>query len=258
MWVLGLMLTGGIMSLGCVSDPDSPDENFGEDESVAASEQALMHVCSLGQNCSSAIATLLSSMMGSTYRINMSGYQRMDLFASVCNPTGWTLHVTDSPTADGYGGDGATTDHDAEGYLFSNTQFQYFSSFEMSRWVAGNVVTNKNAFPGGCKTVHIAAIHPSGSASSTFRFEGDTANPSYTTDVQSLYGMKLGYTACATSTSSQRAVECDWEDAALGDKNYWYIGLNRTVGSSSRFGTGVSSACIVLNSDPNANPSSCL
>lgn len=58
--------------------------------------------------------------------------------------------------------------------------------------------------------------------------------------------------------TTSRSIECDWENASLSDKDYWYLGVNRTINNASRSGSGVSSVCIVMNSDIAANPSSCL
>lgn len=227
------------------------------EETTGEAAQALTYACTLGASCAAPTVTQISNVYGATYKVNMAQYRRLDLFASVCSPTGWTLHLTDSPTANGWGGDGMTTDHDAEGYLYNGSTFQFFSAYEMTRGVPGAKVTSSNAFPGGCKTVRMAAFHASGSASSTILFEGDVSNPASATAVESPYGLKVGYTSCSSMNSPQRSVECDWENSGLSDKDYWYIGINRVVGSL-RLGTGVQAACVVLSSDVNAVPSSCL
>lgn len=41
--------------------------------------------------------------------------------------------------------------------------------------------------------------------------------------------------------------ETDTEDPTSADANLWYVGLNRTAGSSARVGTGVNKACLVLS-----------
>lgn len=250
------------LCLGCepMSGAD-PSESEGADEvsgePIGEAEGALTMSCLLGANdCGGPITETGYGNGRFVAKVNMSGgYRRMDVFAKVCNPTGWTLHVTDSPTADGYGGDGATTDHDAEGYLL-NTTFQFFSSYDLGRAAPGTFAQATNAFAGPCSDVHMVAFHAAGSPTSTFSFQG---SPSQTL-VSSLYGMKVGYTSCPSGVSGQRSIECDWEDAALADKDLWYVGVNRVVNTypGGREGTGVQKACIVLNSNVNTVPLSCL
>ncbi|HRI67678.1 MAG TPA: hypothetical protein PK156_25715 [Polyangium sp.] len=255
----------GILALGttaCVNANELGNDELAmaEDENTAEARGALTHGCKLGVDChldGSGIVTNLVAGTAATYRIKMTGYRRMDIFANVCNPSGWWLHVADSPTNDGWGGDGASTDHDAEAHM-NGTTFSYFSAWDVARGEAGTRAIAQYAYPGGCRTVRMTAFHPSSSPASTFRYFSDNANSLPSVEVASLHGLKIGYTACASATATTRAIECDWENSSLTDKDYWYIGVNRTVGDGSRSGSGVSSVCIVLDSNINANPSSCL
>jgi hypothetical protein len=263
--MLCLALTASSLALttaGCTqhaANPQEGDEVLAPgNEATEEASQALLYACTLGVNCGAPTISLLSNTNGSTYRVNMSSYRRLDLFASICNPTGWAMHLTDSPSANGYGGDGASTDHDAEGYLIGGSSLEFYSAYDMTRILPGAYLNKRGAFPGGCSVVRMAAFHDAGSPDSTFQFVGDISKPEISTEVSSLHGMKIGYTSCSSSTSSQRSIECDYENRSLSDQNYWYIGINRTVGSSSRTGTGVQRACVVLNSDASVTPASCL
>lgn len=182
---------------------------------------------------------------------SMAPFQQMDVYAWVCDPTGWAMHVADSPTCNGYGGDAATSDHDAEGYLFAqqgnpSEWVEFFSAYDMSRGVPGTYVKDEDAFPGACDWVRMTFFHNRVTPNSCFYYSSSASS----TTVKSLHGAKLGYPACGASTSTQRSIECDWEDSGLADKENWYVGLNRTVGSASRSGTGVQFAYVVLSSAP--------
>lgn len=257
-----LLATFAIGATGCVNTDNFDNEDLGmlEERQTAEAANALTLGCKLGIDChldGSNTVTNLVTGTAATYRVKMTNYRRMDVFASVCDPTGFWLHLGDSPTNDGWAGDGATTDHDAEVHMNGNS-ISSFSTWDMARGEAGASTRAWNVYPGGCKTVKMTVYHASGSPNSMLRFYNDQANTAPSFEVESLHGFKIGYTACASATSTARSIECDWENSSLSDKDYWYIGVNRTIGSASRSGTGVSSVCIVLNSDINANPTSCL
>src|SRR5690242_10735651 len=147
--ILAMTLLGGA---SCVPGGSPPDESApGEaDEATAETAQALTHSCTLGVDCgndqSGTVTTIASSGGKAAYKIRMTGYRRLDLFASVCNPSGWWLHLGDSPTNDGYGGDYGSTDHDAEAHMIDNALF-YYSSWDMARFVAGNTLQSNGAYP---------------------------------------------------------------------------------------------------------------
>ena len=250
------------LQLGCVQETEMAEEVTEEgDEPIGESKDALTTTCVIGQSCGNIVTVTYNAI--NAYgahqlagKINMaaSGFRRLDLFATVCSPQKWVLHVTDSPSANGWGGDGATTDHDAEGYLNGNV-FEYFSAYDLGRFVPGAYVQSASAFAGPCNEVHMVAYHQANDPSSYFSFSGG-ASP---TVVKSPYGMKLGYTKCPSSSSPQRSIECDWEDASLGDSGIWYVGINGTVGSpQARYGLGVIKHCIVLCTDVAVTPPSCL
>jgi hypothetical protein len=247
---------------GCVGEADTVEDVMeGSEEPVGETGQTLTTTCVIGQSCGGIITTTYNSVnpLGALQlvgKINMgaSGYRRLDLFAQVCAPKQWVLHITDSPSANGWGGDGATTDHDAEGYL-TGTTFEYFSAYDMSRGIPGAYVQTANAFSGQCNVVHMVAYHSTNDPVSYFSFTGGAP----ATVVKSPFGMKLGYTSCASPASPQRSIECDWENAALTDSGIWYVGINGTVGSTTtRYGLGTTKHCIVLGTDVNLSPPSCL
>ncbi len=221
--------------------------------------------------CSSSVATVSVSSTAATAKVNMQSAQRLDLFAKVCNPSGWFLHMADSPTSDGFGGDSATTDHDAEAWLAfdgATPYLGYASSYDKVRSVYPerhniyNAINEDYADAAGCHTVRMTFINAATtSAASTVQFDSDVAN-AYgilpEVNLYTLWGPRLGYAAAASATGSTVGVEADYEDRRLADSAYWYVGLNRTYGSASRSGSGVVEGCIVTSTSTSTLPASCL
>lgn len=165
-------------------------------------------------------------------------YQRLDVFADVCDPTGWWIHLADSPTSNGFGGDGATTRHDAEAYLLGS-QFQMFSmdddrggSWPSYRSIA---VTSTS----GCYRAQWAI-----SESRVLYDDDPNAADPFRVDVFTSRGFARSPYA-----------EPDSEDPSEANANLWYVGLNRTVASPGRAGTGVGKACFVLSTTTSPSPS---
>lgn len=177
--------------------------------------------------CTGAVSLLVNSGAARVGKVDLSsGYQRMDIFVDLCNPTGWTVHVADSPTCNGFGGDGFTTSHDAETHL-TDTSFQMYDDD------LGNLAAvERNAIAAtGCYRVQYSILED------TVLFDND-GNPADAAkiNVDSYEGFERAPYA-----------EADSEDPGGADANFWYFGLNRTVNDPSRSGTGVSKACVVLS-----------
>lgn len=199
--------------------------------------------------------------------VSMSGYQRLDVFARVCDPSGWALHMADSPTTNGWGGDAGTTDHDAEAYIYDGDGFQFYGAYDFNRAAYPSITAVNHAInpdsldADGCGVVQMAFVNASStSAATSVLFDGDATDAYDAPEIQvnSMYGPRLGYTSTTSSTVTTRSIETDYEDrASLADRYKWYVGVNRTVGSPSRFGSGVEEACIV-QSTTTAEPASCL
>ncbi len=153
-------------------------------------------------------------------------YQRLDVFADVCNPTGWWIHLADSPTNNGFGGDGATTQHDAEAHFIGTQLAVYDDDFGNLAAVEQGVIAAS-----GCYRVQWSAME------NTFLFDND-GNPADApkVSIDSYEGFEMA-----------PYFEADSEDPSGADASYWYIGINRTVYSASRSGTGVGKACFVLS-----------
>jgi hypothetical protein len=161
------------------------------------------------------------------------GYVRLDAFVNFCNPTGYSTHLADSPTADGGGGDAGTTLHNAETYL-QDKDFWFFGMDVPALATVDPTATRRGIAGTGCSTFHWTV------------FESYTGLRTTVGGLQTIPGSNLTLNAQGGFESAPYAT-ADSEDLTSADANRWYVGLNRTVGSSARTGTGVSKACFVLS-----------
>lgn len=182
-----------------------------------------------------------------------ANFRRMDIYAEICDPSEYAFAVADSPTTNGWGGDSSTADHDAEAHLYG-TGLQVYGTLDATHGAYGNHTSLGSAHAGGCQVVHTVVYHKEGGDVGVFSFDGG-GSPMTIRDTQTF---KLDYQACATSSDPARGISCDFEDSSLSDVDRWHFGLNRTVGSGSRDGTGVQQACVVLSEDASVTPPDCL
>ena len=183
-------------------------------------------------------------------------FRRMDVFTELCEPTKYALSLADSPSANGWGGDSGHTDHDAEMHLYG-TGAHFFSTTDYAHGVFANHSSLGAAVDtsGGCQVVHTVLYQAEGSPVGVFSIDGGNSPLTIRDD----RGFQLETQACAGGANDPaRGISCDHEDAGLDQDFTWHLGLNRTVGSGSRDGTGVQRACVVLHEDINSAPESCL
>jgi hypothetical protein len=165
---------------------------------------------------------------------NSPNYVRLDALVDVCSPTGFWAHFADSPTCNAYGGDSGTAQHDAEAYI----QARRFDAYGMDP-TSQPIMSSQEVVPAsGCYRVQwtIYEDHV------LFDDDGDTAD-----------APRLEVWSTRSFESAPYG-ESDSEDPSGADANRWYIGLNRTVGSASRSGTGVTKACFVLSTTTSPSP----
>lgn len=184
------------------------------------------------------ITATYSSGVQRVLQVNLSpSYVRLDVFINVCNPTGYWSHIGDSPTNDGYGGDAGTTQHDAEAHFVGtglltwgmyNPRVSSWPSYRSDAVVAAS----------GCYRVQWTAWE------SHFQFDDD-GDPADTPRVDF---------ASSRSIESSPYLESDTEDPTGANANLWYVGINRTVYSALRSGTGVNQACFVLSTTTSPSP----
>ncbi|MEM9556596.1 MAG: hypothetical protein AAGC60_20220 [Acidobacteriota bacterium] len=161
-------------------------------------------------------------------------WRSMTVRYEICNSSGWTWNVGDSPTNNGFGGDAASTQHDAEAQALNGTLSVYKSD------IGGGGLTCQFAGPPnpvGCITQEFLVRND------YFEFDSNTAS-SFPRDV-------CGGPALFDFPAYD---EADSEDPTGLYEDKIYVGLNRTVGSSGRSGSGIQRACVVLSTASTPSP----
>ena len=144
----------------------------------------------------------------------------MELTFTVCNPTGFTVHIADSPSNDGYAGDRGERSNDAEIHLTGTTLVAYANDFGRAVEVGDLLAVDDYVGAAGCSS-RTLIVGDGYIASPT----GDFAR------VDSTYAMRIN-------------PPTDEEGPPDGT---WYVGFDRTVGGESyRDGNGWVSASICL------------
>lgn len=182
--------------------------------------------------CSGPVSLAVSSGIYRTGRIDLSdGYLRLDAFVDVCSPTGFTMHFADSPTTNGYGGDGGTTNHNAEVHNVG-TGIYFYGVDDTNLHITDPIAVTRDVIrASGCYRVHWTIQED------RFLFDDD-GDPTDSSRIR-LDSFR--------SFEVPPYDETDLEDPSELDAPYWYFGLNRTYGSAGRTGTGADRACIVLS-----------
>ncbi len=189
-------------------------------------------VASNVHDCTDGVVTVTSaSGTQRVARVDLGSYVRLDAFIDVCNPSGWWSHFGDSPSDNGYGGDAGHTEHDAEAYALGG-DFQTFGTYNTSR--------------GGFDLIYTSSAVISTNTCSRPQWTiledrvalDDDDNPadSPRVNVTSIHGFEV-----------PPYDEPDSEDPSGTDAGRWYVGINRTVGTSFRSGSGAQQVCFVLS-----------
>jgi hypothetical protein len=164
----------------------------------------------------------------------------VNVLVDVCNPTGWTVNIGDSPTNNGGGGDSSSTRHDTEAELNGTGVNVYYSDIGGTGRHTGlaNAVATS-----GCSTLQWTVVQDSLS----YDDDGNTADTPRVTAAGSL--------AAGTHLFDFPPYnEADSEDSSGADADKLYLGLNRTIFTASRSGTGVNRACIFLSTSATPSP----
>lgn len=161
-------------------------------------------------------------------------WQYLVLRAQTCNATGWTLHVGDSVSNNGGGGDALDANHDAELQALDSTVSVFASDY------ASGVFTTAAGPPSsGCAVQeyrifnHYVYVDPNVATSG-----GEAAWLYWFFDFPPYD-------------------EPDNEDWDLSELNRIYLGLNRTYGTASRSGSGLSQLCVFLSTSTSSTASGC-
>ncbi len=160
---------------------------------------------------------------------NPPNFVRLDAFVDVSSPTAYWIHFADSPTCNAFGGDSGTAIHDAEAYILGRR----FDAYGMDP-TSQPIMSSQDVVPAsGGYRVQWSILKDR----VLFDDDGDPADAPRL-EVTSTRHFEI---------APYPANEPDSEDSTGADANRWYVGLNRTVGLSSRSGTGVTKACFVLS-----------
>ena len=230
---------GGTYSYQVVAQPSGNEACHASPSTCQAVTLPVYYSCNVTplfgfHTCNENIVTVTSSSgVQFAVRVDLAaGWKRLDVFGSLCNATGFTMHLADSPTCNGFGGDAGTTTHDAETYL-NGTNFETYAAGDPQ-------IVERNAIAAsGCFKVQWTILENR----ILFDDDGDpTDSPKITLD--SINGFEVA-----------PYDEPDSEDPSGADANRWYVGLNRMVqATAGRTGTGVDNACFVLSSTTTPDP----
>ena len=163
-------------------------------------------------------------------------WQTFVLRVETCDPQGWTVHIGDSPTNNGYGGDGGSTSHDAEAQALNNVLSVYESDIGTSSLTC-NFTGPAN--PSGCIVQQYVVQND------YFEYDPAVVVP----------GNPLSICGNGDIFDVNPYDEADAEDPTGLFEDKLYVGLNQTYGSSSRNGTGIQRACFYLSTSLNPSNS---
>jgi hypothetical protein len=157
--------------------------------------------------------------------VDVNGYASVILRVYTCNPSGYSVHIGDSPSSNGGGGDSGSTQHDAELQLLDSTLSVFRSDY-----FQGEEARRLSATSSGCVTQQYLIRNDYAEFDPNVNVAGDfiTQVPQY-----ALFDF-IPYD------------EYDAEDPNGNYAHQIYIGLNRVyyLWPTDRIGSGVQYACI--------------
>lgn len=200
---------------------------------TSSTYQCTIDVAGPTHDCTAGIINITSSSGNQRVAsINLApSWLRLDAFVDVCNPTNWWIHLADSPTTNGFGGDAGTAEHQAEAYNLG-TAFHFYGMDNIPLGISDPVYLSDAVAPAsGCFRVQYTIYEDQ-------VLWDDDGNPTDAAriDFHSVRGFE-----------SAPYAEADSEDPTSANANLWYLGINRTVGDVSRNGTGTNKVCLVLS-----------
>ncbi|MFT4976645.1 MAG: hypothetical protein ACI8S6_002550 [Myxococcota bacterium] len=162
----------------------------------------------------------IKAASATTYAVDMASYTSIIVEGDIRSAKDWAMHWSNSPSNDGWSGDGSDNENDSEAFFYGTSLFVYDSDRGSS-----------------------SAVLSVGSAV-------DATSDSFSSVIcDGYFGFESGSTAF-TDVSSDYIFQIDGDepDAQAGGTNdtMLYLGVNQTVGSSSRSGGTVSNVTIRL------------
>lgn len=190
------------------------------------------HTC---DNFNVSVANTGGSTRTAVVNLNASfAWQYLVVRVQTCNAFGWTLHIGDSVSNNGGGGDARDAQHDAEVQALDSTVSVFASDYASPTFVTA---------PGPPS---------SGCAVQEYRIFDHYVYVDPNTSVPNNESAWLYYWFDFPPYN-----EADSEDLDFSELNRIYIGLNRTYGDASRNGSGLTQACVFLSTSTSSIPTSC-
>jgi hypothetical protein len=185
---------------------------------TADAAPACAYACSIDvaagtSDCSGPVVPELTPERGRA-QLDLGAYTSLALTFEACSPTGWSLHLADSPSCSGYGGDAGDSSNDAEIQLLDTTIGAYGSDYGVG--LIGSLADAVVA--GACST---------------------------STWVVADAAFAVADTAFELASPYLLRIDPPMDDEGTPDA-LWYLGLNRTYGSLGRVGTGLTTVEICL------------
>jgi len=181
------------------------------------------------------------------FKIDMSNYTNLWMSVVFQDPNGLVLNIGDSPTNNGWGGDGATFYNDAEIQIFNTQMSIYFNQYDYLN-PNYNILANPtcNPYDG------LRCPYPSLSMNDVLLLHGTTyarfqiqdqflrvlyAPTNANLKLQSPYLLRIGGK--------------DHEQPSGQNDKIWYVGVNRVIsGPGTRIGKGVKRVYFILTDNP--------
>ncbi|MFO0589054.1 MAG: hypothetical protein U0441_16000 [Polyangiaceae bacterium] len=164
---------------------------------------------------------IIDTDSGIVLEVDMAGHKMLQVGTKVAGPHGYALHIADSPSNNGWAGDGGDFSNDSEALLYENTMFVWGSD----RVGNPNLLKAQNVIPDGDGVLWAGVCD-----GKFLLYSWDFTNPATNALVTSVDGL-----------FQIDGNEPDNENGGVNDTKL-YVGLERTVGSSSRTGSDLYSA----------------
>ena len=167
--------------------------------------------CSTGPSTSWPI-TLTSTSSGYVYTLDMSAWDLVKTDLNTKGPSNYAIHWANSPSNDAWGGDGGDFENDSEAFLYGTSVYAYGNQSSGTPYLGGANLLTSSALESSVALIcdsYFGFTSPSGmfehAGPEIFQIDGN---------------------------------EPDAENGVVNDQKL-YVGVRRTVGSTSRTGTGV-------------------
>ncbi len=166
--------------------------------------------------------TLTSTSSGFAYSIDMSSWKVMVTKASIVKPSSWIMHWANSKSNDGWGGDGGDTSNDSEVFFQSESLYMYSNDTFGTTLLASGTALDPSRQSTGTAVL----------CDSYFGWTGHTA------------GTLIEHTGPGIFQIDGN--EADTQNASGINDQTIYLGIHRTVGSSSRTGSTVDGVTLMF------------